>query len=56
MPSEAVRAYIYRILLALQPLAVAYGLASSEQVAMWVVVVSAILGLSLATANTSRNP
>lgn len=53
MPSEAVRAYIYRILLALAPLLVAYGLIADNLVALWLVVAEAILGLGLAAANTS---
>lgn len=53
LSNEAVRARIYRLLLALQPLVVAYGLASSERAALWVAVISAVLGTGLATANTS---
>ncbi len=51
--SEHTRAWIYRVLLAAQPLIVAYGVASSEQAAMWIAVVSALLGTGLATVNTS---
>jgi len=51
--SEAKRAYAYRILLAVQPLAIAYGLTTSELAALWVSVISAVLGLTLATANTT---
>ncbi len=54
--SEVVRARVYRVLLALQPLVVAYGLASSEQAAMWAAVITAVLGTGLATANTSTKP
>lgn len=57
LSNEAARARIYRVLLALQPLVVAYGLASSERAALWVAVISAVLGTGLATANTStRTP
>lgn len=57
LSNEATRARIYRVLLALQPLVVAYGLASSERAALWVAVISAVLGTGLATANTStRTP
>ncbi len=51
--SEHTRAWIYRVLLAAQPLIVAYGVASSEQAAMWIAVVSALLGTGLASVNTS---
>lgn len=51
--TEAQRAYAYRILLAVQPLAIAYGLTTSELAALWVSVISAVLGLTLATANTT---
>ncbi len=54
--SEVVRARVYRVLLALQPLVVAYGLASSERAALWVAVITAVLGTGLATANTSTKP
>lgn len=53
LKNEATRARIYRVLLALQPLVVAYGLASSEQAAMWIAVVAAVLGTGLASVNTS---
>ena len=51
--NEATRAYLYRVLLTLQPLAIAYGLTTSETAALWVSAVSALLGFALATANTS---
>ena len=51
--NETIRAYLYRVLLAVQPLAIAYGLTTSELAALWVSVVSAVLGFTLATANTS---
>jgi hypothetical protein len=53
MPSEHVRAWVYRCLLAAQPLIVAYGLASSEVSALWVAFAASVLGLGLAAANTS---
>jgi hypothetical protein len=46
------RAWIYRILLAIQPLAVAYGLVTGDLAALWVNVTAAVLGIGLATANT----
>jgi hypothetical protein len=51
--SEPTRAYIYRALLALQPLAVAYGLVTDNLAALWINVAAAVLGIGLATANTS---
>lgn len=51
--NEATRAYIYRVLLALQPLVVAYSLASEQEAALWLSVASAVLGTGLATVNTS---
>lgn len=52
---EHVRAYIYRVLGAVSLLVVAYGLASEEVVALWVGVISSLIGNGLATANTSRH-
>jgi hypothetical protein len=54
--NEATRAWIYRILLAVQPLVVAYGVATEEQTVLWVGVASAVLGTGLATLNTSTSP
>lgn len=53
MPSEAKRARIYEVLFAAQPLIIWYGLASSEETALWLGFVSAVLGLGLARVNTS---
>ena len=53
MPNESVRAWLYRVLLALQPLAVAYGLTTSETAALWAAAILSALGFGLATANTS---
>lgn len=57
--NEAVRAYIYRILLAIQPIVVAYSVVTEEQAVLWVGLGSAVLSAGLATLNTStdsRNP
>lgn len=51
--SEATRAWLYRIFLAVVVAAVVYGLVTDEQAAAWVGVGSAILGNGLATLNTS---
>jgi hypothetical protein len=53
--NEATRAWVYRVLLALQPLVVAYGYATEEQTILWVGVASAVLGTGLATLNTSTS-
>jgi hypothetical protein len=53
--NESTRAYIYRILLALQPLVVAYGLASESEAVLWVSVAAAVLGNGLAAKNTSTD-
>lgn len=51
--NESTRAYIYRVLLAVQPLVLYYGIASQAEVALWLGVISSALGLGLATFNTS---
>lgn len=52
MPNEKTRAYIYRILIALGAAATAYGLLSSEQLAVWLGVATAVLNI-MPAANTS---
>ena len=56
LKSEAARAYIYRVLLAVQPLVIAYGVTTSELAALWLSVIAAVLVTGLATANTSTHP
>lgn len=51
--NEQTRAYIYRILLGASPIVVFYGLATAEEVALWIALVANVLGISLAVANTS---
>lgn len=51
--SQHTRAWIYRVLLAVQPLVVAYGLTTDSLAVLWVGVVSAVLGTGLAAANTT---
>lgn len=53
LKNETTRAYIYRVLVALVPIAVGYGVVDSRQVAVWLGLASAILGFGLASANTS---
>jgi hypothetical protein len=50
---EHVRAWVYRVLTAAQPLIVAYGVTTNETAALWLAFASAVLGLGLAAANTS---
>jgi hypothetical protein len=52
---ESTRAYIYRILLGASPLVVFYGIASADEVALWIALGANILGISLAVANTSTH-
>jgi hypothetical protein len=47
------RAVIYRVLLALGPVAVAVGLLTEEEVAIWLAVAAETLGVGMAVANTS---
>lgn len=52
IPSPALRAWIYGVLVAAAPLAVVYGLLNEEEVALWLGVISAALGNGLALLNT----
>lgn len=52
MPNEKVRAYIYRILLAVSPLVAFYGLLSAEEVTLWLGVAGTALNI-LPVMNTS---
>lgn len=52
MPSEKVRAYIYRVLLAVSPLVAFYGYMTQEEIVLWLGVVSTALNV-LPTLNTS---
>ena len=45
MIPQTTRAYIYRVLTALGPLAIFYGLAASNEVALWSGVVAALFVL-----------
>jgi hypothetical protein len=55
MPNEKSRAYIYRVLLAVLPLLVLYGIISEGEAAQYAIIGAALLGVAadaLATANT----
>lgn len=45
------RAWIYNVALGLVPLLVAYGLVSEVEAAVWLGLISAVLGLGLARKN-----
>lgn len=49
--SAKTRAYIYAILLAVQPLAIAYGFISHDMSVLWINVIGAVLNGSLALTN-----
>jgi hypothetical protein len=51
--TEPTRAWIYRVLLAAQPIIVAYGFATDELAVLWLSLIAAVLGTGLATINTS---
>lgn len=56
IPSPAVRAYLYGVMVAAAALAVIYGLITVEQMGGWLVLGGALLGVSngLALANTPK--
>lgn len=56
MPNERTRAYIYAVLAATVPLLIGYGILTAEEAALWLGLAAAVLGLGLATANTSTKP
>lgn len=59
IPRPEFRLWLYRVLAAAGPLVVFYGLATSEEVALWLGVGATILGTpagALAAANTPRSP
>jgi hypothetical protein len=56
IPSEPARAYVYRVLTALGAIAVATGKATGEEVALYLGLAATVLGLVLASANTSTKP
>lgn len=52
MPSQKVRAYIYRVLLAVSPLVAFYGYLTQEEITLWLGVTSTVLNI-MPTLNTS---
>lgn len=58
VPRPAIRKYIYGVLAAAGPIVVFYGLATTEEVALWLGVGATILGTptgALAAANVPRD-
>ncbi len=55
IPSPKIRAWLYGILIAAGPLAVFYGLATNQEVALWLGVAAAALGNGLALGNTPKS-
>lgn len=51
-----VRAWLYRVTLALMPILTTYGLLSEQTAPMWIGLVVATLGLGTATAYTPTPP
>lgn len=56
MPNEATRAYVYRVLVAVLPILTVYGLVAEQDVAVWLNLAAAVLGVGLAAVNTSTKP
>jgi len=53
LKDEVTRAYIYRVLTAAVPLTTAYGIIDQRTAALWLGVIGALLGIGLASMNTS---
>lgn len=53
MPTEATRAWIYRVLVAAIPVLIAYGIVDQATAAVWIGLAAAVLGVGLAAVNTS---
>lgn len=52
MIPQKYRAYIYRVLSVLAPIAIFYGVISGEEAALFLTALATILGVGLAAANT----
>lgn len=58
VPRPEIRAWIYRVLAAVGPILVFYGIATAEEVALWLALGGTILStgaLALASANTPKS-
>lgn len=56
MPSEATRAYVYRVLTLVLAVLAGKGIISGDDVLLYGGLVAAVLGFGLAAANTSTKP
>jgi hypothetical protein len=59
IPSMKIRAWVYRVALAILPVLVVYGVISEDTIPMWVNVIGGLLSIvppALASANTSTKP
>ena len=54
MPSEKVRAYIYRVLLAVSPVVAFYGYLTQEEITLWLGVASTVLNVLPAMNTTTK--
>lgn len=54
--SEQTRAWIYRVLTAVVPILIAYGVLDEQAAPLWVALGGAVLGTGLAAVNTSTSP
>lgn len=54
MPNEKVRAYIYRVLLAVSPVVAFYGYLTQEEIALWLGVASTVLNVLPALNTTTK--
>lgn len=54
MPSEKVRAYIYRVLLAVSPLVAFYGFLTQEEITLWLGVASTALNIMPVLNTTTK--
>jgi hypothetical protein len=54
-PTQATRAWIYRVATAAMPLLIAYGVVNEQDAALWIGAVAALLVPGLAAANTPRH-
>ena len=55
MPTEATRAWIYRVLVAAVPVAIVYGVLDEATAAVWIGLAAAVLGVGLAAVNTTTS-
>lgn len=53
---EATRAWIYRVLTAVVPILIAYGVIGEQVAPLWIALGGAVLGIGMAAKNTSTNP